>query len=61
MINKSINGKEGNNTSIEKDEHFEPTFKTFPLTQLKKGEKDSLEIPDENVKIMRDFDIENKK
>ncbi len=59
-MNKSINGKKGNRTTIKKDEHFEPMFKTYPLADLKE-ENGELKTPDDNSQQMRKYCIENKK
>lgn len=61
MPNKAINGPQGNHTSIDKNEEFVPVFTDFPLADIHENKKGELKSAPKNAKIMRDYDIENKK
>lgn len=64
MINKSMNGQIGNHTHFPKDsEHVVPVYQMYPLTSYPKDQNGNviLNISEEDVIRLRDFDIENKK
>lgn len=63
MPNKACNGPQGNHTSVGADKTFVPMFTNFPLTHFMRDKegKIRLEITDEDVERMRDYDMENKK
>ena len=63
MPNRACNGPQGYHTSVGPDKTFVPTFTDFPLTDFLRDDEGNilLEITDEDVERMRDFDIENKK
>lgn len=63
MLNKACNGPQGNRTSMGPDKNFVPMFTNFPLTHFMHDKQGDilLEITDEDVERMRNYDIENKK
>ena len=64
MKEQPIGGRNGNHTRFDKKREVTPLYTMYPLTSYPKdehGDVTDLDISDEDVIRLRDFDIENKK